>query len=222
MFSKMHPVWRDWLKKDLTSPKLQLLLDSIARMELQGRIVYPPYEQRLRAFEYNPLDVRVVIVGQDPYHGKEQAHGLAFSVNSSVSIPPPVRNIYEELGSDIPDIPLLKTGNLSAWTDQGVLLLNSILTVEAGRPASHRNKGWEELTDAALFQLSRHRNNLVFILWGNYAAEKKVLIAGSHCIISSPHPSPFAAYTGFFGSKPFSKTNDYLSQHGRKIINWNS
>lgn len=220
MFNSMHPTWSEWLADELQSPRLIALQASIAKRTLQGRIIYPPESKRLRVFEQEPNNIRVVIVGQDPYHGQGQAVGLSFSVGTGVVLPPSLRNIYQELNSDIPGSVQGLSGDLSAWEKQGVFLLNSILTVEAGSPASHKNQGWEEFTSVALAKLSAHRKNLVFLLWGKYAHHKGMVIKGEHLVIRSAHPSPFSAYTGFFGSKPFSKANEYLLGHGLGPIDW--
>lgn len=220
MFDTMHPTWKLWLANELASPKLKTLADNIAARELQGRIIYPPKDKRLRVFEQDPANIRAVIVGQDPYHGPGQAVGLSFSVSPGVALPPSLRNIYQELASDIPGAVLGRSGDLTAWEKQGVFLLNAILTVEAGSPASHQNHGWEEFTSAALAQLSKHRQHLAFLLWGKYAHKKGEVIEGDHLVVRSAHPSPFAAHAGFFGSKPFSKTNDYLLANGLGLIDW--
>ena len=220
MFETMHPTWKKWLSSELSSPRLKTLAANIANRELQGRLVYPPVEQRLRVFEADPVKIRAVIVGQDPYHGPKQAVGLSFSVGQGVALPPSLRNIYQELNSDIPGAVKGNSGDLTAWEREGVFLLNAILTVEAGSPASHKNHGWEEFTSAALAQLSKNRTNLAFLLWGKYAHKKGDVIEGEHFIVRSAHPSPFAARTGFFGSKPFSKTNDYLLARGLGVIDW--
>lgn len=220
MFETMHPTWKEWLADDLASPRLKTLVDNIAARELQGRLIYPPKEKRLRVFETDPMSIRAVIVGQDPYHGPGQAVGLSFSVGSGVALPPSLRNIYQELESDLPGSVQGKNGDLTAWEHEGVLLLNAILTVEAGSPASHQNHGWEAFTSAALAQLSKQRTHLSFLLWGKYAHKKGEVIEGEHLIVRSAHPSPFAAHTGFFGSKPFSKTNDYLLANGLGAIDW--
>jgi uracil-DNA glycosylase len=182
---------------------------------------YPPTKDIFKAFELTPFDqIKVVIIGQDPYHGEHQANGLAFSVNKDVKLPPSLRNIFKELKDDIGiDIP--KQGDLSNWAKQGVLLLNSILTVEPHKPASHRKIGWEEYTDEIIREINDKKENIVFILWGNYAQEKCTYIdRDKHLIIKSPHPSPFSARKGFFGSKPFSRCNRYLEKKGIKKINW--
>lgn len=220
MFGLMHPTWKEWLADELKSPRLNILQDNIATRELQGRLIYPQKDKRLRVFAQDPNSIRVVIVGQDPYHGQGQAVGLSFSVGPGVVLPPSLRNIYQELNSDIPGSVQGINGDLSAWEKQGVFLLNSILTVEAGSPASHKNQGWEEFTSAALAKLSEHREHLVFLLWGKYAHNKGAVIGGEHLVVRSAHPSPFSAHTGFLGSKPFSKTNEYLLGHGLSAIDW--
>lgn len=183
--------------------------------------IYPPKELIFRALELTPFEnIKVVILGQDPYHGEGEANGLAFSVNKGVELPPSLRNIYEELKSDM-GIKIPNHGDLTSWAKQGVLLLNSVLTVEKDKPASHRNIGWEEYTDSIIKKISDKKENIVFILWGKYAQSKKAFIdERKHLVISSPHPSPFSANKGFFGSKPFSKTNTYLKSKGKKEIDW--
>jgi len=179
--------------------------------------VYPPAKYIFRAFDMTPFDqVKVVIIGQDPYHGDKQANGLCFTVDDGVRQPPSLQNIYKELKND-----LGVEGNINLWPQQGVLLLNSTLTVKADSAGSHQNKGWEEFTDIVIKLLSDKKEKLVFILWGKYAQDKgKVIDSTKHLIIKSPHPSPFAAYSGFFGSKPFSKCNDYLKENNLTEINW--
>ena len=190
-----------------------------------GKTIYPPREQRLAALERTALDaVKVVILGQDPYHGRGQAHGLAFSVANGVAIPPSLRNIYKELASDLGIAPAAH-GNLSRWADQGVLLLNTALTVEAGKAGSHQARGWEGLTDAAVAAVAARAEPRVFILWGSHAQRKAGRVAGlgpesPHLVLRSPHPSPLSAYAGFFGSKPFSQANAFLEGNGRGAIDW--
>jgi uracil-DNA glycosylase len=182
---------------------------------------YPNKRDIFKALELTPFeDIKVVILGQDPYHGKGEANGLAFSVNKNIKIPPSLRNIYKELNEDMGiDIP--NHGDLSNWAKQGVLLLNSILTVSPDKPASHRKIGWEEYTDSIIKQINDNKHNIVFILWGKYAQEKgKYIDESKHLVIRSPHPSPFSARTGFFGSKPFSKCNTYLESKGIEEIDW--
>lgn len=188
--------------------------------EYKEKIVYPPKRDILRALkltDYN--DVKVVILGQDPYHGKNEANGLSFSVNEGIKLPPSLKNIYKELYDDLG---ITKTtGDLTSWANQGVLLLNSVLTVLKDTPTSHSKIGWQEYTDAIIKKLNEREKPIVFILWGNYARSKKNLITNKrHYIIESPHPSPFSANSGFFGSRPFSKTNEFLKKNNIKEIEW--
>jgi len=196
-------------------------LQDFLNIERQNHVVYPPKKYVFEAFkncDFN--DVKVVVLGQDPYHGPGQAHGLSFSVMDGVAIPKSLRNIYKELQSDLDVAPMLN-GNLTKWSQQGVLLLNSILTVRDGEPGSHQKKGWEIFTNKVIKTISQEKNNVVFVLWGNYAKSKKDLIDFSkHCVIESVHPSPLSASRGFFGSKPFSKINSYLKDTGQQEINW--
>lgn len=189
--------------------------------EKQNYQVYPSSSHIFKAFELTPFDkVKVVILGQDPYHGEGQAHGLAFSVPDGIRTPPSLQNIFKELASDL-GVHDSFSNRLDRWARQGVLLLNATLTVRAHAAGSHQKKGWEEFTDEVIRQLSAKRNHLVFILWGSYAHSKLTLInQDKHLVIKSAHPSPLSAYRGFFGSKPFSKTNYYLQQHGIEAINW--
>jgi uracil-DNA glycosylase len=186
-----------------------------------GKIIYPPMIKVFNAFNYTPLtDVKVVIVGQDPYHGDGQANGLSFSVEEGVRIPPSLKNIYKELFYDL-RLTAPENGNLESWARQGILLINSSLTVEKGVPGSHQGKGWEKFTDQVLSIINRKKKNIVFILWGKKAQEKgRFLDRESHLVIESNHPSPFSAHNGFFGSKPFSKTNEYLAKFNIDQIDW--
>jgi uracil-DNA glycosylase len=183
--------------------------------------VYPPGSQIFNAFNFTPFEkVKVVILGQDPYHGPGQAHGLCFSVPDGIRQPPSLQNIFKEINQDL-GIPVPANGNLEKWAKQGVLLLNATLTVRARQAGSHQNKGWEEFTDSAIRKLSEEREHLVFLLWGNYAIAKQELIDESkHLILKSPHPSPFSANRGFFGNMHFSKTNHYLRENGIGEIDW--
>ena len=183
--------------------------------------VYPLQELIFNAFKLCSFDdVKVVILGQDPYHGAHQAHGLCFSVQNGVKVPPSLQNIYKELQSDL-GIPIRATGDLSSWAKQGVLLLNATLTVLAGKPGSHQGLGWETFTDAIIKQISDEKEHVVFLLWGKYAQEKgKIIDSEKHLVLTAPHPSPFSAYTGFFGCKHFSKANEYLKKHRVKPIEW--
>ncbi|MDR0664153.1 MAG: uracil-DNA glycosylase [Helicobacteraceae bacterium] len=189
--------------------------------EKQRTTIYPRPSEWFKAFELTPFEsVKAVILGQDPYHGVNQAHGLAFSVRYGVAIPPSLINIYQELKDDL-GIDPPNHGNLTAWAQNGVLLLNATLTVEANRAGSHQSKGWESFTDAAIDALNRDRQNLVFMLWGSYAIRKQALIdRQKHLILTAPHPSPLSAYRGFFSCKHFSQANRYLAEHGVAPIDW--
>lgn len=196
-------------------------LTNFVRDEYAQYTVYPPGKLIFNAFNSCPFDkVKVVIIGQDPYHEPGQAHGLCFSVNDGVPFPPSLQNIFKEIASDL-GIPAPKSGNLTRWTEQGVLLMNATLTVRAHQAGSHQNKGWETFTDAAIRHLAEEREHLVFILWGSYAQKKGAMIdRNKHLVLSSAHPSPLSAYRGFFGNGHFSKTNKYLLEHGIEPINW--
>ena len=193
----------------------------IVENEYNNKIIFPPKEHIFEALKLTSYaNTKVVIVGQDPYHGEGEAHGLSFSVMDGVKIPPSLQNIYKELYNDLGIIPK-KTGNLTGWAKEGVLLLNSVLTVEKDKAGSHKNLGWEPFTDYIIKVLNAKEEPIVFILWGNFAKSKKSLITNSkHLIIESSHPSPFSAYNGFFGSKPFSKTNNFLINNNIKPIDW--
>jgi uracil-DNA glycosylase len=182
---------------------------------------YPPKKDVFKAFQFTPFEkIKAVILGQDPYHGEGQANGLAFSVNRDVRIPRSLTNIYKELNSDL-GVEIPKHGDLSKWALEGVLLMNSILTVEPHKPASHRNIGWEEYTDEIIQTINEKKKNIVFILWGNYAQKKgRYIDEEKHLVIKSPHPSPYSANRGFLGSKPFSRCNDYLKKNGIEEIDW--
>ena len=196
-------------------------LTTFVRDEYQKTVVYPAPQNVFRAFDECPFDaVKVVILGQDPYHGPNQANGLCFAVNSQVKAPPSLQNIFKELESDLGHT-VDRDPDLVRWAKQGVLLLNATLTVNARTPGSHQRKGWEQFTDAVIKSLNDEKEHLVFILWGNYAKQKGAHIdRAKHLVIESPHPSPFSAYSGFFGSKPFSKTNIYLEKHRERPIEW--
>ena len=189
--------------------------------EYQQKTIYPPKSEIFNAFRYTKYeDLKVVIFGQDPYHGEHEAQGLSFSVNNSIKRPPSLQNIFKELESDL-SITISDNNSLVPWAQQGVLLLNSVLTVIKDSPASHQKKGWETFTDNVIEIINKKTTPVVFILWGNYARSKKKLITNNiHYIIESPHPSPFSAYNGFFGSKPFSKTNEFLIKNNMEPINW--
>lgn len=222
MIPKLALGWLNVLGQELEAPYMQLLAQYLKAEEAAGVTIYPKTTDIFNAFDLTPFEkVKVVILGQDPYHGVGQAHGLSFSVQKGVAIPPSLKNIYKELADEYGDFKTPNHGELTAWADQGVLLLNATLTVRAHAPGSHQKKGWEEFTDTVIRKLSEQRTGIVFILWGNYAKQKENLIDGNkHFIIKSPHPSPFSAYTGFFGSKPFSKTNEILKKQGEEEIDW--
>ncbi len=220
---KMEPGWKNALQSEFEKPYMAALKSFLLGEKARGSQVYPPGNQIFAAFNLTPFDkVKVVILGQDPYHGAGQAHGLSFSVPDGVRPPPSLQNIFKEIQNDLGIQISLTKGDLSKWASQGVLLLNAILTVQANQAASHQEKGWEQFTDQVIKILSEKKDGLVFILWGKFAQSKESLIDGSrHLIIKSAHPSPFSAFSGFFGSKPFSKTNEYLIKHGRDPIDWN-
>lgn len=212
--------WDEKLKVIWNSPGFQNFYNMIMKL-YDEKTIYPLKENIFNAFKFTSYEnVKVVIVGQDPYHGEGEAHGLSFSVQDNIKIPPSLQNIYKELYNDL-GIPPKKTGNLTGWAKEGVLLLNSTLTVEKDKANSHQGLGWQYFTDYVIKVLNLSENPIVFILWGNFARSKKVLITNpKHLILESPHPSPFSAYNGFFGSKPFSKTNDFLIRNNIKPIDW--
>ena len=217
--------WRAALEPVLATPRLRALGGFLSAEEAAGKTIYPPRGLRLAALERTSLEaVKVVILGQDPYHGPGQAHGLSFSVPEGIAIPPSLRNIYKELETDLGIAPAAH-GNLTRWADQGVLLLNTALTVEAGQAGSHQGRGWEEFTDAAVAAVAARGEPSVFVLWGAHARKKAAGVAGlgtnsPHLVLTSAHPSPLSAYAGFFGSKPFSKANAFLVANGRGAIDW--
>lgn len=221
----LPPSWTPVLAPVLATPQARRLGGWLRAEEEGGKRIYPPRGQRLAALELTPLDrVKVVILGQDPYHGPGQAHGLSFSVPPGVRQPPSLVNIYKELRDDLGVSPP-DHGDLSHWARQGVLLLNNALTVEAGQAGSHQNRGWEAITDAAVAAVAARPEPSVFILWGSHAQGKAARIpelAGNdrHLVIRSPHPSPLSAHRGFFGSRPFSRANAFLEAHGRGVIDW--
>jgi len=212
--------WRVKLYEEFASSYF-VQLKAFLVEEKKKYAVYPPGPLIFNAFNFTPFnEVKVVILGQDPYHGQGQAHGLSFSVPEGIIQPPSLQNIFKEIQQDA-GVPIPLHGNLTSWAQQGVLLLNATLTVRAKQPGSHQNKGWEHFTDAAIKKLSEEKENLVFLLWGNFAIAKRELIDTSrHLILTSPHPSPFSVHRGFFGNKHFSKTNQYLKERGRGEIDW--
>ena len=218
---KIERSWKEALTNEFGEEYFKRLRGFV-KEEYSHALVYPAPKNIFRAFELTPFDaVEVVILGQDPYHGPNQANGLCFAVSEGVPLPPSLQNIFKEIESDLGEKLVHRTGDLERWAKQGVLLLNATLTVRARTPGSHQGKGWEQFTDAVIRMLSEKKGHLVFILWGNYAKAKGAHIDRSkHLVIESAHPSPFAAYHGFFSSKPFSKTNAYLVEHDKKPIDW--
>ncbi|HET6557267.1 MAG TPA: uracil-DNA glycosylase [Prolixibacteraceae bacterium] len=217
---KIEESWKKQLAEEFEKPYFQQLTDFV-KQEYASQTVYPPARLIFNAFEQCPFDkVKVVILGQDPYHGPGQAHGLCFSVNDGVDFPPSLRNIFKEVKEDTGS-PIPTTGNLERWARQGVLLLNATLTVRAHQAGSHQKKGWEKFTDTAIHKVADQLQNVVFILWGNYAISKSEFIDSSkHLILKSVHPSPLSASRGFFGNRQFSAANDYLVRNGKEPINW--
>ncbi len=214
--------WKNKLSAEFEKDYMIELFKFLAEEEAKGKVIYPKKEDLFSAFNYTTFEnVKVVIIGQDPYHGPDQAHGLSFSVRPGVKVPPSLRNIYKELNDDLGiDIP--EHGYLVDWATQGVLLLNNVLTVEASKAGSHQKKGWEKFTDKVIEILNNEKENLVFFLWGSPAQKKgSKLDKDKHLILKSVHPSPLSSYRGFFGSKPFSKANNYLKEMGIKEIDWN-
>jgi uracil-DNA glycosylase len=216
----MGTKWRDFINFETSQPYYERLQQFLQTERLSHQI-YPPESQIYVALELTPLEsTRVVILGQDPYHGEGQANGLAFSVNDTVPPPPSLRNIFTELHADV-GISRSSSGDLSAWARQGVLLLNTTLTVRAGEPASHRGYGWEIFTDRIIEAVNAQAESVVFVLWGAHARSKKSFITdASHLVLEAPHPSPLSAHRGFFGSKPFSQINDFLARKNSPAINW--
>lgn len=219
---QLEESWKISLAPFLLSPQMDNLRDFLFQEKQAQKIIYPPSKQIFSALNTTPLaDVKVVILGQDPYHGPNQANGLSFSVQKGIALPPSLRNIFHELHTDL-GIPAPHHGDLTKWAKQGVLLLNSVLTVEAGQPTSHQKQGWEAFTDEVIDVLNEQREHVVFILWGAYAQRKGQRInRDRHLVLTAAHPSPLAANRGgFFGCKVFSKTNQYLKQHGIEPIDW--
>ena len=223
---QLHASWQAVIGDEFNKPYMQALRAFLQHEKAAGKIVYPPSPLIFNAFNHTPFDkVRVVIIGQDPYHGQDskgqaQAHGLSFSVPQSVALPPSLQNIYKEIAADL-SIKMGKTGDLTPWANQGVLLLNATLTVEQAKAGSHQNKGWEQFTDAAIAALNAQRENLVFVLWGSYAQKKgDVIDSKKHLVLKSVHPSPLSAHRGFFGHHQFSTINQYLIKQGQTPIDW--
>lgn len=214
--------WTEALGEEKQKSYFQQILHYVHNERMAGKVIYPPQNEVFSAFALTEFSkVKVVILGQDPYHGPNQAHGLAFSVKPPVAPPPSLVNMYKELSNDIEGFQIPQHGYLVDWAKQGVFMLNTSLTVEQGRAGSHSQIGWEIFTDKVIAQLNEHRENLVFILWGSHAQRKGQFIdRNKHCVLTSPHPSPLSAYRGFFGCKHFSKTNNYLISQGISPINW--
>lgn len=217
---RIEESWKHRLQEEFDKPYFEALTQFV-RNEYATTTVYPAGREMFAAFDACPFDrVRVVILGQDPYHEPGQAHGLCFSVNDGVQFPPSLVNIFKEIANDVGK-PVPSSGNLMRWAQQGVLLLNATLTVRAHQAGSHQNRGWETFTDAVIHRLAEEREHIVFILWGSYAQRKGAFIDRTrHLVLQSPHPSPLSAYRGFFGNAHFSRTNEYLVQHGYKPIDW--
>lgn len=213
--------WKAALAPEFSSPYMAQLKAFLQAQKQAGKHIFPKGSEYFRALDLTPLsDVKVVILGQDPYHGHGQAHGLCFSVRPGVRIPPSLVNIYKEMETDL-GIERARHGFLEHWAKQGVLLLNSVLTVEEAQAASHQGQGWEKFTDAVIRKVNEECEHVVFILWGSYAQRKAAFVdSARHLVLKAPHPSPLSAHNGFFGSKPFSKANAYLQSHGRAAIDW--
>ncbi len=218
---KLEPAWKSRLGDYLQRDDMQALSCFLRERHAAGARIFPPARQIFAAFDATPFDaVKVVILGQDPYHGPGQAHGLCFSVRPGVPVPPSLLNIFAEIESDL-GVSRPDHGCLTPWARRGVLLLNSVLTVQAGLAGSHQGKGWEGFTDRAIDELNRGREGLVFLLWGSYAQAKgKLIDPRRHCVLKAPHPSPLSAHRGFLGCRHFSKTNQYLETHGKAPIDW--
>ena len=218
---QLHPSWLAVIGDELHKPYMEALRDFLKQEKAAGKTIYPPGPQIFNAFNHTPFEkVKVVIIGQDPYHGPGQAHGLSFSVPKGVDLPPSLQNIFKEISADL-NIPMSRNGDLTPWADQGVLLLNATLTVEQAKAGAHQNKGWEQFTDAAIAALNQHREHLAFVLWGSYAQKKgDVIDAKRHLVLKSVHPSPLSAHRGFFGNHQFSTINQYLIDHQQTPINW--
>lgn len=218
---KIETSWLEAMKDEFSKEYFVAIKSFLKTEKAAGKQIYPPGMQIFNAFNHTPFNkLKCLIVGQDPYHGAGQANGLCFSVAKGIRQPPSLVNIFKELNDDL-DIPFPEHGDLTSWADQGILLLNASLTVEAGKPASHSKIGWEIFTDAVISKVSNDREHVVFILWGKFAQTKLPLIDNSkHCILTAAHPSPYSASSGFFGCRHFSKTNEYLKSHGISPIDW--
>ena len=218
---RLEPSWLARLGGEFEQPYMQKLRAFLVAEKQAGKCIFPAGNEFFSAFEHTPLDkVKVVILGQDPYHGEGQAHGLCFSVRPGVKIPPSLQNIYREIHAEL-GLPIPDHGHLTAWADRGVLLLNSVLSVECARAASHQGQGWETFTDRVIEVINREREGVVFMLWGSYAQRKGAIIDGQrHCVLKAPHPSPLSAHRGFFGCGHFRAANEYLERRGESPIDW--
>jgi uracil-DNA glycosylase len=218
---KIEKSWKQYLLPEFQQDYMQTLREFLVQQKQAGKVIFPQGDEYFNAFNLTPFDqVKVVILGQDPYHGPGQAHGLCFSVRQGVALPPSLKNIYKEIHADL-GLPIPKHGCLTHWAEQGVLLLNSVLTVEQSKAAAHQGKGWEQFTDAVIRELNEKREGIVFMLWGSYAQKKGQFIdQNKHCVLKAPHPSPLSAHRGFLGCKHFSKANAYLQSKGLDPIDW--
>jgi uracil-DNA glycosylase len=219
---RLENTWKQQLTEEFDKPYFSALMQFLAQEKENGKTIFPKENNIFNAYNSTPFNkVKVVIIGQDPYHGTNQAHGLSFSVQNGIKPPPSLVNIYKEIKNNYPDFEIPNHGNLETWAKQGVLLLNSILTVEANKAASHQKRGWEHFTDASISKISKNREGIIFLLWGNFAQQKANLIdEQKHFILKAAHPSPFSAYNGFFGCQHFEKANQLLKQQGKEAINW--
>ena len=218
---KLEASWKLLLMEEFSKEYMKQLRQFLAESKSKAKIVYPPGDQIFNAFNLTPFDkVRVVIIGQDPYHGPGQAHGLCFSVQTGVRLPPSLQNIYKEINQEL-GLEFSSNGCLSSWAEQGVLLLNSVLTVEKGHAGSHQGKGWEQFTDRVIEIINEEHESCVFLLWGSYAQNKgQIIDRNRHLVLESPHPSPFSAHRGFFGNGHFKRANEYLQSKGKTPIDW--
>jgi uracil-DNA glycosylase len=214
--------WKEVLSQEKVQPYFQQIMAFVQSERDAGKVVYPPHDEVFSAFKHTEFsDVKVVILGQDPYHGPEQAHGLSFSVKHGIKIPPSLANMYKELAQDIDKFTIPTHGNLLCWAKQGVLLLNTVLTVEQGKAHSHAKIGWERFTDKVIQQLNEQRTGVIFLLWGAHAQKKgKIIDTGKHKVLSAPHPSPLSAHRGFLGCQHFSKANNLLAEQSIQLIDW--
>ena len=213
--------WKSLLKEEKEKEYFKKIIKQVEEERQKGIVIYPPNNEVFSALSYTEFsNIKVVIIGQDPYHGANQAHGLSFSVKKGIKSPPSLVNIYKEINSDL-GIPIPAHGYLEAWAKQGVLMLNAVLTVRAGQPNSHKELGWEQFTDKVINLINEYQRNIVFMLWGANAQKKGAIIdRNRHLVLEAPHPSPFSAHSGFFGCKHFSKANQYLKDQGKSEINW--